>query len=90
MPNRDHDAGRAAPKTDDTAELSKLHGLDRSGMGDKGWAEVPSDRIGGHPELESAPNPEAGGGINGPQPDTDRATGGAKAPERETRSKPRA
>lgn len=41
------------PKTDDVAGEYPLHGADRSGLGDKGWAETPEDRIGGHPELEA-------------------------------------
>lgn len=72
---------KAAPKTDQTERVEKLHGLDRSGLGEKGWSEVPADRIGGHPELETAPDPEQGGGLNGPQPKTDLETGAAK-PER--------
>lgn len=30
----------------------KVHGADRSGLGDKGWAEVQPDRIGGRPVIE--------------------------------------
>jgi hypothetical protein len=69
---------RAAPDTDDTTKIAKLHGGDRSGLGDKGWAEVPEDLIGGHPELETAPDPRSGGGLNGPQLETDLTRGSAK------------
>jgi hypothetical protein len=75
----DKDKGdRAAPQTDDITKIEKLHGADRSGLGEKGWAEVPEDLIGGHPELETAPDPRSGGGLNGPQPETDRTRGSAK------------
>jgi hypothetical protein len=66
------------PRTDETRQIEKLHGADRSGLGDKGWSETPADRVGGHPELETAPDPDAGGGLNGPQPATDVETGAAK------------
>ncbi len=33
----------------------RLHGADRLGMGSDGVAEVPADRIGGHPELVAEP-----------------------------------
>lgn len=69
---------RSEPRTGETSKVEKLHGADRSGLGDKGWAEVPEDRVGGHPELETAPRPGPGG-VNGPQPQTDRTTGGVKA-----------
>jgi hypothetical protein len=52
-----------------------LAGADRSGLGEKGWAEVPEDLIGGHPELEAVPKSGPDGDLNGPQPDTDPATG---------------
>jgi len=78
MTIRDKETERTAPETNKTSDLEKLKGLDRSGLGEKGWAEVPEDRIGGHPELETAPDAENGGGLNGPQPDTDLATGAAK------------
>jgi hypothetical protein len=32
----------------------RLHGADRSGLGEKGWAEVGEDRI-GHPEDTNVP-----------------------------------
>jgi len=80
--NAKRECGRAEPKaspqTDQIERVEKLHGLDRSGLGEKGWAEVPEDRIGGHPELETAPSPDGTGGLNGPQPETDLATGAAK------------
>lgn len=69
---------RAARRTDDTTKVAKLHGADRSGLGKEGWAEVPEDLIGGHPELETAPDPKSGGGLNGPQPGTDLTRGSAK------------
>jgi hypothetical protein len=31
-----------------------LHGADRSGLGEKGWAEVAEDRI-GHPDNTNVP-----------------------------------
>ncbi len=67
--------GQVAPKTDDIDQIAPLSGVDRSGLGDKGWAEVPADLIGGHPELDSAPRSGPEGGINGPQPDIDPRTG---------------
>jgi hypothetical protein len=78
------DKGGAAPRTDETGKIERLHGLDRGGLGDKGWAEVPDDLIGGHPELETAPR-EGAGGVNGPQPATDLKTGAAKPGTPETR-----
>jgi hypothetical protein len=66
------------PRPDETRKIEKLHGADRSGLGEKGWAEVPDDKIGGHPELETAPDRASGGGLNGPQPETDRETGAAQ------------
>jgi hypothetical protein len=71
------------PRTDETRKIEKLHGADRSGLGEKGWSEVPADLVGGHPELETAPDPKAGGGLNGPQPETDLNTGAAKEPGRD-------
>jgi len=53
---------------------SSLHGVDRGGLNGEGWAEVAEDRIGGHPELEIV-TPPGTGGLNGPQPETDPATG---------------
>ena len=82
MTNHEDEAERAAPQTDKTDGIDKLHGLDRSGLGEKGWAEVPEDRIGGHPELETAHDPASGGGLNGPQPETDLATGAARTTSR--------
>lgn len=32
----------------------RLHGADRSGLGEKGWAEVPEDGI-GHPDDTNIP-----------------------------------
>jgi hypothetical protein len=75
MTRTDH---ATSPRTDETGKIEKLHGADRSGLGEKGWAEAPADRIGGHPELETAPDPAAGGGLNGPQPETDLETGATK------------
>jgi hypothetical protein len=66
------------PRNDDTRKVQKLHGLDRGSLGEKGWAEVPDDLIGGHPELETAPKPDQSGGLNGPQPETDLTTGAVK------------
>ncbi len=68
----------SAPKTDDVDEIAPLSGVDRSGLGQKGWAEVPEDRIGGHPELETARKSGPEGGLNGPQPTTEVKTGAAK------------
>lgn len=70
----------AAPRTDDVEAISPLSGADRSGLGEKGWAEVPADRNGGHPELETTPQSPGEGGLNGPQPETDLRTGAARAP----------
>jgi hypothetical protein len=58
--------------------IAPLHGVDRSGLGEKGWAEVPEDLIGGHPEMEEPPRSGPDGRLNGPQPETDPATGAAK------------
>lgn len=69
---------RSRAETDDTARLSRLHGSDRSGLGSKGWAQVPADRIGGHPELKVTPQSGPDGGLNGPQPEMDPATGAAR------------
>ena len=74
MTDNSQDNDRATPKTEETGKIERLHGLDRSGLGEKGWAEVPDDLIGGHPELETTPKPGPGG-LNGPQPTTDPATG---------------
>jgi hypothetical protein len=63
-----------APRTDDTRRIQPLAGADRSGLGEKGWAEVPEDLIGGHPELEAVPKSGPDGDLNGPQPETDPAT----------------
>lgn len=64
----------AAPRTDEIDHIEPLSGVDRSGLGEKGWAEVPEDCIGGHPELDTITKPGAGG-LNGPQPDVDPKTG---------------
>lgn len=32
------------------AATHRLHGADRSGLGEKGWAEIPDDQI-GHPDA---------------------------------------
>jgi hypothetical protein len=74
----------AAPKTDDIEAIAPLSGVDRSGLGEKGWAEVPADRIGGHPELETAPKSPADGDLNGPQPETDLRTGAARVKQDNT------
>jgi hypothetical protein len=66
-----------APQTDQTTHVERLHGVDRSGLGKEGWAEVPEDRIGGHPELETVPKPD-GGDLNGPAPEQDPITGGVR------------
>ncbi|MBY0566624.1 MAG: hypothetical protein K2P70_04900 [Hyphomonadaceae bacterium] len=78
MTKRNEETERTAPETEKTTGIEKLHGLDRSGLGEKGWAEAPADGIGGHPELETAPDAGNGGGLNGPQPETDLTTGGVK------------
>lgn len=78
MANRDTTTRR----TDEIDRIEKLHGADRGELGEKGWAEAPNDLIGGHPELETAPDPDNGGGLNGPQPDTDVFTGRVKPPKR--------
>jgi hypothetical protein len=36
------------------AATHRLRGADRSGLGEKGWAEVPNDRI-GHPADTNVP-----------------------------------
>jgi len=36
------------------AARHRLHGADRSGLGDKGWAEVPGDLV-GHPDDTNVP-----------------------------------
>lgn len=74
----DKQTHKSTPKTDDVSHVAPLSGLDRSGLGEKGWAEVPEDRIGGHPELETVPDPCAGGGLNGPQPEMDPKTGAVR------------
>jgi|GEM_PF-3012461 len=48
----DTPAGRAGVP----APAHRLHGADRSGLGDKGWAEIPDDQV-GHPD-ESNVGPE--------------------------------
>ncbi len=68
-------ANNAEPKTDDVDHLAPLSGADRSGLGAKGWAEVPADGIGGHPELEITPKTGADGDLNGPQPRVNPKTG---------------
>lgn len=45
----------AVPQTDDVARVYPVHGADRSGLGERGWAEVPDDLI-GHPEQSNDPN----------------------------------
>lgn len=68
-------ASKAKDARTATASLSSpLHGGDRGGLNAEGWAEVPADGIGGHPELEMV-TPAGVGGLNGPQPETDPATG---------------
>lgn len=81
MTKRNPDSQQTEPKSE-AVTVQKLHGLDRSGLGEKGWAEVAEDRIGGHPELETAPSVAQGGGLNGPQPETDLKTGGVKLEQR--------
>jgi len=58
--------------------IAPLHGVDRTGLGEKGWAEVSEDLIGGHPELEEPTRVGPDGGLNGKQPALDPATGAAK------------
>jgi hypothetical protein len=74
IPAHEKTGDAAAPKTDDVKAVRPLSGSDRGGLGEKGWAEAPEDRIGGHPELETTTKPGAGG-LNGPQPDVDPKTG---------------
>ncbi|HWA01570.1 MAG TPA: hypothetical protein VG841_14780 [Caulobacterales bacterium] len=69
----------AAPRTDDVAAVRRLHGLDRSGMAEDGWAEVPDDLIGGDPALEhDGRSPGPRGALNGDEA-MDAATGAAAA-----------
>jgi len=75
MTEQDETTRAAAPQVD---PIAPLHGLDRSGLGEKGWAEVPEDLIGGHPEVEEPPRSGPKGGLNGPQPAMDPATGAVK------------
>lgn len=65
----------AVPKTDDVSRVAPLSGTDRSGLGAKGWAEVPEDGIGGHPELEVEPVSGPDGKLDGPRPKIDPKTG---------------
>ena len=58
--------------------IAPVHGADRGGLGDKGWAEVPDDLIGGHPEVEMPERVGPDGGLNGPQPEMDPVTGAVK------------
>lgn len=59
--------------------IAPLHGLDRTGLGEKGWAEVPEDLIGGHPELDEPAREGPDGALNGPQPEMDPVTGAVKS-----------
>ncbi len=72
--------GRPVPPR--PAGIARLHGVDRSGLGAKGWAEVPDDLIGGHPELEEPPRSGPDGDLNGPQPDIDPSTGAPRTERR--------
>jgi hypothetical protein len=36
------------------AASDRLHGADRGGLGEKGWAEVPEDNV-GHPDDTNVP-----------------------------------
>ncbi|MGH6950602.1 MAG: hypothetical protein ACREH4_07000 [Vitreimonas sp.] len=58
--------------------LAPVHGADRGGLGEKGWAEVPDDLVGGHPEVETPARVGPDGALNGPQPAMDPVTGAAK------------
>lgn len=58
--------------------LAPVHGADRGGLGEKGWAEVPEDLIGGNPEVEAPARVGPDGALNGPQPEMDPVTGAAK------------
>ncbi len=71
-PPRDPD-----PITDDAKRVAPLHGGDRGGLGENGWVEVPEDRVGGHPQLETHPRTGPDGLLNGPQPALDPETGAA-------------
>lgn len=53
----DHKTPSPVPKTDDTDFVKPISGGDRSRLNEDGWAEVPDDLIGGHPELEVTPKP---------------------------------
>jgi hypothetical protein len=64
--------------TDRIDAIAPLHGVDRAGLGEKGWAEVSEDLIGGHPELEEPPRVGPDGDLNGKQPAIDPVTGAAK------------
>jgi hypothetical protein len=75
MSNTPPQTGSGPPEDENTGAISPLRGLDRGGLGANGWAEVPADRIGGHPEFESAPKAGPDGRLNGPQPDIDPCTG---------------
>lgn len=56
---------------------------DRSGLGEKGWAEVPADRIGGHPELEDTGEIDGpDGDLNGPRPDVSPRTGAPRGSDK--------
>lgn len=59
--------------------IAPVHGADRGGLGDKGWAEVPDDLIGGHPEVRMPARVGPDGALNGPQPEMDPVTGAVKA-----------
>lgn len=47
----DTQTGRAAIP----AVTGRLHGADRSGLGDKGWAETPADQIGNPDDTDVSP-----------------------------------
>jgi len=53
-------SGQATTPTDTRAGRNevpaarRLHGADRAGLGDKGWAEVPDDRV-GDPDRTNVP-----------------------------------
>lgn len=75
MASQDEQAQGKSSQTGAIRSMEKLNGLDRSGLGDKGWAEVRAVRIRVHPEMNTAPSPVYGGELNCPQPEANLATG---------------
>jgi hypothetical protein len=79
---KDDGQKRGKPLTDDASRVAPLHGGDREGLGDKGWAEVDADGVGGHPELQEYPRSGPEGLLNGPAPEIDPETGAPAEAER--------